>query len=110
MIEGTLTAKKSNDDPIVYRVVFDDGSGGLEVGSISFRTRHTGERDRYWHWGIDTMPLIAGHKPNGESLSLEAALTAFRESFMTWVNSLHPGDWQRNRDYKRAAAERRPRP
>ena len=31
----------------------------------------------------------------------EAALQAFKEAFMKWLNDLHPGDWPRNRDCKR---------
>ena len=35
MINGTLTARKTNDDPPSYRVIFDDGTGPVEVGSVS---------------------------------------------------------------------------
>jgi len=38
MIDGQLIARKANDDPPGYRVIFDDGTGPLEVGSISART------------------------------------------------------------------------
>lgn len=29
----------------------------------------------------------------------------FKPEFFRWLDSLHPGDWQRNRDYKKARAE-----
>ena len=61
MIEGKFVARKTSDDPIIYRVSFDDGTGFLEVGSISRRQRHTGHQDVYWHWGVDTLPLAAGN-------------------------------------------------
>jgi hypothetical protein len=98
MIEGKFVARKSSADPIICRVSFDDGTGFLEVGSISQRARHTGNQDTYWHWGIDTFPL-AGGNPNGETWSLEAGMQAFREAFLKWVNEMPPGTWQRNRDH-----------
>ena len=51
--------------PIIYRVSFDDGTGFLEVGSISRQQRHTGHQDIYWRWGVDTFPLAKGN-PDGE--------------------------------------------
>jgi len=30
-------------------------------------------------------------------------MQAIREAFLKWVNGLHPGDWQRNRDYIKAS-------
>jgi len=46
------------------------------------------------------MPLMdhGGRVPDGED-----ALQAFRAAFFKWVNDLHPGDWQRNRDYIKAS-------
>ena len=38
MITGTLTARKTSDTAPIYRVTFDDGTGPVEVGSISERT------------------------------------------------------------------------
>ncbi len=105
MIEGKFVARKTSDDPIIYRVSFDDGTGFLEVGSISQRRRHTGHQDVHWHWGVDTFPL-AGGNPDGEVWSREAAIEAFRKAFLNWANELHPGQWQRNRDYKKATADR----
>ena len=64
MPTGTLTARKANDDPAGYRVIFDDGTGPLEVGSIAERERHVTPYDKYWTWGVDIMPLMvtaAGH-------------------------------------------------
>ena len=104
MIEGSFIARKTSDDPIIYRVSFNDGTGFLEVGSIAQRQRHTGHQNVYWHWGVDTFPL-ARRNPDGEVWSLEAAIEAFRKAFLNWVNELHPGQWQRNRDYKKANAE-----
>jgi hypothetical protein len=36
MIDGQLIARKTSDDPIIYRVILD----GVEIGSISLQTRH----------------------------------------------------------------------
>ena len=101
MIDGQLITRKTWDDPPGYRVVFDDGTGTVEVGSISERTRRTQQNERYWRWGVDTMPLMdqGGRPPSGETWSREAALQAFKAAFLKWVNGLHPGDWQRNRDH-----------
>ena len=35
MIDGQLIARKTSDDPPIYRMTFDDGTGPVEVGSIS---------------------------------------------------------------------------
>jgi hypothetical protein len=103
MIEGQLIARKVNADPPGYRIIFRD----VEIGSISQRFRHTGDNSVYWHWGVDTLPLLGGRtEPDGDAWSFEAAREAFRAAFFKWVNELHPGDWQRNRDYKKALAER----
>jgi hypothetical protein len=102
MIEGQIIARKVHDDPPAYRIFQD-----VEIGSISQRFRHTDSSRSYWHWGIDTMPLIGGRTPDGDAWSFEAAREAFREALFKRVNSLHPSDWQRNRDYKKALA--RPR-
>jgi hypothetical protein len=40
MTEGQLVARKTSGTPPIYRVTFDDGTGPVEVGSISERTRH----------------------------------------------------------------------
>ena len=55
-----LTYRKLNGAPPSYRVSLD----AVEIGSISLRTNHITNAD-YWHWGIDTMPLIAGRTPEG---------------------------------------------
>ena len=105
MIEGKFVARKTSDDPMTYRVSFDDGTGFIEVGSIARQQRHTGPQDVYWRWGVDTFPLAKGN-PGGEVWSLEAAIEAFRMAFLQWVNEIHPGDWQRNRDHIKAGAGR----
>ena len=105
MIEGKFIARKTSDDPIIYRVSFDDGTGFLEVGSISRQQRHTGHQDIYWRWGVDTFPLAKGN-PDGEVWSLEAGIQAFRDAFLKWVNALDPGQWESNRDLSKANAER----
>jgi hypothetical protein len=105
MIEGKFVARKTSDDPPIYRVSFDDGTGFLEVGSILERMRHTGNRDTYWRWGIDTFSLAKGN-PEGEVWSLEAGIAAFREAFLKSVNEMHPGTWQRNRDHMRVRRAR----
>jgi hypothetical protein len=99
----------TSDDPIIYRVTFDDGAGPLEVGSISERTRHAQQNQAHWHWGVDIMPLMdhGGHPPEGDAWSRDAALQAFKAAFMQWLNDLHPGDWQRNRDYIKASTQGR---
>jgi hypothetical protein len=71
MIEGRFVARKNSETPIIYRVSFDDGTGFLEVGSVSRRTRHTGHQDVHWHWGVDTFPLAKGN-PDGEVWSASA--------------------------------------
>lgn len=51
------------------------------------------------------MPLMdhGGHPPSGDVWSFEAALAAFKAAFTKWHAELHPGDWQRNRDYIKAS-------
>lgn len=105
MIEGSLTARISSEDPPAYRIWFDDGTGELQVGSIVERTSHIPPYRKSWHWGVDTFPLATGN-PSGDVLTFGEAQTAFRENFIRWVNELPPGQWQRNRDYKKANAAR----
>lgn len=104
MIEGTFIARKTSDDPVIYRVWFDDGTGELEVGSISERQNHI-TQIMSWHWGVDTFPLAKGN-PDGAVLTFGEAQTAFRDAFLHWVNELEPGSWQRNRDHSKAGARR----
>ena len=94
MTTATLTARKTSDDPPSYRVIFDDGTGPLEVGSVSERTSHTRRNQIFWRWGVDTMPLMdhGGRPPTGEAASREPALTAFREAFFRWLDQ-HAADW-----------------
>lgn len=56
------TYRKTSDEPEIYRVSYD----GVEIGSISLQTRHVDPVKTYWHWGIDTMPMIAGRTPDGD--------------------------------------------
>ena len=104
MITGTLTARKVNDDPPSYRVVFDDGTGPLEVGSVSERISHTKQNEVFWRWGVDTMPLMdhGGHVPSGNAWSRQAALRGFRKAFFKWLND-HADEWPGNRDYIKAS-------
>ena len=37
MIEGKFVARKTSDDPIIYRVSFNDRTGPVEVGLVSER-------------------------------------------------------------------------
>jgi hypothetical protein len=61
---GHLIARKSNDNPRTYRVIFYDGVLRVEIGSIAESARHTRGNKRYWHWGVDTMPLLShGGRP-----------------------------------------------
>jgi hypothetical protein len=58
-----LIARRTSNDPPIYRVVFD----GVEIGSISLQTRHVEPIQTYWHWGIDVMPLLDhGGRPSGD--------------------------------------------
>ena len=57
MIDGQLIPRKTSDDPIIYRVTFDNGTGPVEVGSVSLQTRHVYPIKTYWHRGIDTNAL-----------------------------------------------------
>ena len=67
MITGTLTARKTSDTAPIYRVTFDDGTGPVEVGSISERTSHTKQNQIFWHWGVDILPLTAVQTPSGDA-------------------------------------------
>ena len=103
MAPDTLTARKVNDDPPGYRMIYDDGTGPVEVGSVSAMVRHTKQNEKYWHWGVDTMPLMdrGGRVPSGDTWSREAALQAFREAFFRWLDK-HADAWPSNRDYMKA--------
>ena len=87
---------------------FDDGTGPVEVGSIAERTRHTQRNERYWHWGVDIMPLMShgGRPPSGNAKTFEAALEAFKAAFTAWHAGREPELWEKNRDYIAAGAER----
>lgn len=108
MTAGKLTARKTSDEPPIYRVWFDDGTGELEIGSIAERQRHTGHLNVFWHWGVDIMPLMdhGGRTPSGEAPSREAAIDAFRDAFTQWLADVPAELWAQNRDYKRRGAER----
>ena len=58
MQQPKLTVRKTDDHQPAYRVLYDDGTGELEIGSIARRTRHTAFPDVVWHWSIDVMPLM----------------------------------------------------
>lgn len=100
----TLTYRKTSDDPEIYRISYD----GVEIGSVSHQHRHV-QGDWKWHWGVGIMPLMShgGNVPSGDATSFEDALRRFKEAFTIWMEGLHPGDWQRNRDYMKAVEERR---
>jgi hypothetical protein len=86
-------------------VIFDDGTGPVEVGSISERISHTKQNQIFWRWGVDTMPLMAhgGHLPSGDAWSRQDALKAFRKAFLKGVNE-HADEWPRSRDYMKACS------
>jgi hypothetical protein len=102
---GTLLARKTFDDPPIYRVWFDDGSGELEIGSIAERRRHTGHKDVFWTWGVDIMPLM-DHGASGEVETFDLAIECFRDAFTSWLADVPAELWAKNRDYKRSSAER----
>lgn len=97
----TLTYREIGDDPPTFRISYD----GVEIGTVSERG---GVVHWQWTWRVDPMPLMAngGDVPAGDAETFQHALTRFKDAFTTWMDGLHPGDWQRNRDHKRAAAER----
>jgi hypothetical protein len=90
--------------PNSYRVSVE----GVSVGSISKRRRLKSQAE-FWQWGVDVMPLLdrGGRVPDGEAESFEVALEAFKHAFIKWQAGLPPGEWTRNRDHKKAHAERR---
>jgi hypothetical protein len=96
-----------SDDPPGYRVWYD----GVEVGSVSQKHNHVSQQWS-WIWGVDTMPLMShgGRVPTGDVQSLEQALEKFKAAFTIWMEVLHPGDWQRNRDFKKAGCGAPPAP
>ena len=97
-----LVHRLVNRDPPGYRVSFD----GVEVGSIAKRPHHIQLHD-YWHWGVDTMKLIAH---GGRPPTFEAALGDFKLAVKLAVTHWHqnqPADlWKENRDYIKHSAER----
>lgn len=107
-----LTARKSSENG--YRVLTD----GVEIGSVSLRERHTRRGLLYWHWGVDTMPLMdhGGRPPQGEvdvdntPMSIEAgfhdALAAFKKAFGIWHAGVRPEVWADNLERKRRAQAR----
>ena len=97
--ERHLFLRRANESPPAYRVKYD----GVEVGSISETSSHV-TKLTFWQWGVDTMPLMdhGGRPPSGQALTLAAAQAAFRHAFFVWLDDLQPGDWERNRDYKKA--------
>jgi hypothetical protein len=86
-----------------YRVNFD----GVEIGSISRRLQHVQHRF-YWHWGVDTMPLMShgGRPPSGDADTFEEALVAFKAAFTKWHAGIDPKLWTKNVDYIEYCANR----
>ena len=110
MIEGQLfTAPNSHGDPPTWRVWFYDGIGLVEIGSISEQGMFPFWS--YWHWSVDTLPLMdhGGRPPSGDSWSREGALRAFKAAFIRWVND-HADEWPSNRDRIQASQAGRTRP
>jgi hypothetical protein len=105
MIDGQLIARRASDNPPIYRVTFDDGTGPVEIGSISKRADI--HQRGFWHWGVDILPLMdhGGRPPTGDADTFEAALQAFHAGFTAWHADL-AGSWEKNRDYLKAGAER----
>ena len=86
MIEGQLIARRVNNDPPGYRVIFQQ----VEVGSISLLS--AAGKPNAWCWALDTMPLLdhAGRPPYGEAATFQTALDAFRKAFLEWPS---PDKW-----------------
>jgi hypothetical protein len=99
-----LVARRTSNDPPIHRVVFD----GVEIGSISRRTRHLHPIQTDWTRGVDVMPLMShgGRTPSGEAESFEGALKDFKLAFTHWLAGVAPDVWQENLEHKRAGAER----
>ena len=93
-----LLLRQTNEGPPCYRVRYD----GVEIGSIS-ETANDVSKLTFWHWGVDTMPLMdhGGRPPAGQALTLDDAKAALRQAFFSWLDDLAPGVWERNRDYKK---------
>ena len=103
MIDGQIfTDPKPQGNPPTYRVWFYDGTGLVEIGSISEHMLPFNWN--YWHWGVDTMPRMGhgGRAPSGDNWTLEAAKRAFKAAFIKWVNE-HADKWPSNRDYIQAS-------
>ena len=110
MIDGQLfTAPNSHGDPPTWRVWFYDGIGLVEIGSIYEHS--VLPFWSYWHWAVDTMPLMdyGGRPPSGDTWSREGALRAFKAAFIRWVND-HADEWPSNRDRIQASQAGRTRP
>jgi hypothetical protein len=93
--------------PHAYRVSVD----GVEIGSISLKTRHLHRASTYWHWGVDVMPLMdhGGGVPSGDIEppgGFEDALKAFKEAFTQWRAGVPDDTWRENLEHKRAGQER----
>jgi hypothetical protein len=71
------------------------------------RHQHVDHRD-YWHWGVDTMPLMShgGRPPSGEAEAFPDALSAFKAAFTAWHAAIDAELWTKNRDYIEYCAER----
>jgi hypothetical protein len=95
---------------LTYRQVtqnsFRVSADGVSIGSISRHTR--AGRPVVWHWGVDTMPLMApGRRPPfGDADSFEAAQEAFKSAFTAWHATLDPSLWENNRSRIAASALR----
>jgi hypothetical protein len=68
------------------------------------RRDHVHPIKTYWHWGVDTVPLIAGRTPDGDTEGFDAALKAFKDAFTRWLAAVPPDKWQSNLEHKRAGA------
>jgi hypothetical protein len=93
--ERHLFLRRANDSPPSYRVKYD----GVEVGSISETSNHVSKLT-YWRWSVDMMPLLDQGAPAAQRSGADAQ-AAFREAFLNWLDGLKPGEWERNRDYKK---------
>ena len=86
-IEGDqFSARQEMDDPPAWRILFDDGTGPVQVGII------WGAEPCLWRWGLDHQLTDVSRRINGTTWSYEMALQTFRAAFLKWMGD-HAVEW-----------------